>query len=51
MANQPKNLGNLHHPKTGILKHREWRGFKDTIPALILFIGCLILQFDLFFLY
>ena len=31
MANQPKNLGNLHEPKTGILKHREWRGFKDTM--------------------
>jgi benzoyl-CoA reductase/2-hydroxyglutaryl-CoA dehydratase subunit BcrC/BadD/HgdB len=25
-----KGLGDLHHDKTGVLKHREWRGFKDT---------------------
>ena len=22
---------NLHEDKTGLLKHREWRGFKDTL--------------------
>lgn len=22
---------NLHQDKTGLLKHREWRGFKDTL--------------------
>lgn len=31
MANQPKNLGLLHEDKTGLLKHREWRGLKDTM--------------------
>ena len=31
MPNQPKNLGKLHKDKTGILKHREWRGLKDTM--------------------
>ena len=31
MANQPKILGLLHEDKTGLLKHREWRGFKDTM--------------------
>ncbi len=25
-----KNLANLRKDKTGIFKHREWRGFKDT---------------------
>lgn len=29
--NQPKNLGRLHEDKTGILKHREWRGIADTL--------------------
>ncbi len=29
--NEPKNLGNLHKDKTGILKHREWRGVIDTM--------------------
>ena len=24
-------LGNLHNDKTGIYKHREWRGVKDTL--------------------
>lgn len=31
MANQPKNLGKLHQDKTGLLKHREWRGLDDTL--------------------
>lgn len=26
-----KGLGDLHQSKTGLLKHREWRGFKDTL--------------------
>ena len=30
-VNQPKNLGKLHKDKTGILKHREWRGLRDTM--------------------
>ncbi len=30
MSNKPKNLGNLHQDKTGLLKHREWRGPVDT---------------------
>ncbi len=25
-----KGLGNIHQDKTWLLKHREWRGFKDT---------------------
>ena len=29
--NKPKNLGKLHEDKTGILKHREWRGIADTL--------------------
>ncbi len=29
--NQPSNLGKLHKDKTGILKHREWRGISDTL--------------------
>lgn len=29
-VNEPKNLGKLHKEKTGILKHREWRGLRDT---------------------
>ena len=29
--NQPSNLGKLHKDKTGILKHREWRGIADTM--------------------
>ena len=29
--NKPKNLGNLHQDKTGLLKHREWRGISDTL--------------------
>ena len=28
--NQPSNLGLLHEDKTGLLKHREWRGISDT---------------------
>ncbi len=28
--NEPSNLGNLHEDKTGLLKHREWRGVSDT---------------------
>lgn len=26
-----KGLGELHQEKTGLLKHREWRGFRDTM--------------------
>ena len=29
--NKPKNLGKLHEDKTGLLKHREWRGISDTL--------------------
>lgn len=35
MANQPKNLGLLHEDKTGLLKHREWRGLKDLCMITI----------------
>ena len=26
-----RRLGDLYIPKTGLYKHREWRGFKDTM--------------------
>ena len=29
--NEPSNLGDLHKDKTGLLKHREWRGIADTL--------------------
>lgn len=29
--NKPKNLGKLHEDKTGLLRHREWRGISDTL--------------------
>lgn len=28
---EPKGYGSLLHDKTGIYKHREWRGLKDTL--------------------
>lgn len=28
--NEPHDLGKLHQDKTGLLKHREWRGVADT---------------------
>lgn len=29
--NWPENLGKLHQDKTGLYKHREWRGVEDTM--------------------
>ena len=26
-----RRLGELYQPKTGLYKHREWRGIKDTM--------------------
>ena len=28
---QERRLGDLYIDKTGLYKHREWRGFKDTM--------------------